>query len=235
MNTALPSDADRRTRPVATGWNPRVSFAIALSLMIGIAYPFIQNGLPAAAAVVAKGAGVTLLAAAALLHGAPERGWLAAIMAAGAAGDMLLELPGMFFIGAGAFALGHVVAMTFYSRNRRRNSAGLARLAAIGLVGWGLAMPALVSPPGTPVGALMLYSVLLCGMAAALLLSRFSPLATIGALLFIVSDTLLIMRLGGSLIGDADTHGLLVWLTYYLGQAMICVGVLVTLTQQETA
>jgi uncharacterized membrane protein YhhN len=98
-------------------------------------------------------------------------------------------------------------------------------LAALALIGWGLVMPTLVSPPGTPVGALMLYSVLLCGMAAALLLSRFPRLAVVGALLFVVSDTLLIMRLGGRLVGGESVHGMLVWLTYYLGQLLIFVGV----------
>jgi uncharacterized membrane protein YhhN len=203
------------------------SFAVlSLSMAIGTAYPWLAPTLPPAAAIAAKGAGVALLALAAALQRAPQGVWLVAIMLAGATGDVLLELPGLFFVGAGAFAIGHVIAMVFYFPNRRADAGLLARVAALALIGWGLVMPTLVSPPGTPVGLLMLYSVLLCGMAATLLLSRFGRLATAGALLFVVSDTLLIMRLGGRLVGDADLHGLLVWLTYYFGQAMITIGVL---------
>jgi uncharacterized membrane protein YhhN len=198
---------------------------LAASLLAGLAYPFLGEQLSLAASVTAKGAGVSLLAVAALLLRSRDRLWLAAIMAAGALGDILLALPGLFFVGAGAFAIGHVVAIVFYLRNRRDAARGLERLAALALIGWGLAMPTLVSPPGTPVGALMLYSVLLCGMTAALLLSRFSRLAVVGAVLFVVSDTLLIMRLGGRLIVGESVHGMLVWLTYYLGQLLIFIGV----------
>jgi uncharacterized membrane protein YhhN len=198
---------------------------LAVSLVAGLVYPFLEERLSLAASVTAKGAGVSLLAAAALLLQSRERVWLAAIMAAGALGDILLALPGLFFVGAGAFAIGHVVAIIFYLQNRNEIASGAERLAALALIGWGLVMPTLVSPPGTPVGALMLYSVLLCGMAAALLLSRFPRLAVVGALLFVVSDTLLIMRLGGRLVGGESVHGMLVWLTYYLGQLLIFVGV----------
>ena len=103
--------------------------------------------------------------------------------------------------------------------------------AAALLIIYGLAMPTLVTPAGTPVGAETLYSVLLCGMAAAMLLSRFAwppkagPLGAAGALLFVLSDTFLIMRLGGTLVGGATVHGLIVWYSYYLGQLLIFLGV----------
>jgi len=198
---------------------------LAASLVAGLSYPFLNEGLSLAANVAFKGAGVSLLALAAMLLRARQRYWLATIMTAGALGDIFLARPGLFFVGAGAFAIGHVVAILFYMRNSSDGAVGVGRLSALALIGWGLAMPTLVSPRGTPVGALMLYSVLLCGMAAAVLLSRFSRLAVIGALLFIVSDTMLIMRLGGRLVGGESLHGLLVWLTYYLGQVLIFIGV----------
>jgi uncharacterized membrane protein YhhN len=208
-----------------TNFGAPVLALLTASLLAGLVYPFLEERLSLAVSVTAKGAGVSLLAAAALLLQSRERVWLAAIMAAGALGDILLALPGLFFVGAGAFAIGHVIAITFYLRNRNEIASGAERLAALALIGWGLVMPTLVSPPGTPVGALMLYSVLLCGMAAALLLSRFPRLAVVGALLFVVSDTLLIMRLGGRLVGGESVHGMLVWLTYYLGQLLVFIGV----------
>ena len=205
-------------------FSPVSALLLALSIAMGLTFPFVHDVSGPVVGVIAKGMGVGLLAVAALRLRALDRLWLAAIMGAGALGDVLLELHGLFFIGAGFFAVGHCIAMAFYVRNGGGRTR-LERLLALGLIGWGLAMPALVTPPETPVGALMLYSVLLCGMAAALLLSRFPRIAVLGALLFVVSDTLLIMRLGGGLVGAGFVHGLLVWYSYYVGQALIFVGI----------
>lgn len=194
------------------------------SLAAGLAYPLIDPGVGPPIDVAAKGAGVALLALAALLLPAPGRLWLAAIMTAGAIGDVLLELPGRFIAGALAFAIGHVIAIIFHLRNRRM-ATPVDRLLAAGLVLFGLVMPQLVSPPGMPVGMAMLYSVLLCGMAAAVLLGRFSRVALAGALLFVLSDTLLIMRVGGRTLLDPAAHDAAIWLSYYLGQALIFAGV----------
>lgn len=203
-----------------------VRLVVALSLAAGLAFPLLDDRFGLLTDVTLKGSGVAALAVAALLLG---RHWLAAIMAAGALGDVLLDLPGLFMAGAGSFAVGHVIAILFYGGERRRGLAIGDRAAAGLLIGYGLAMPALVMPAGTPLAALaplMLYSVLLCAMAAAALLSRFGRGWTgIGALLFVVSDTLLIMRLGGDLLGGATAHGLMVWYTYYLGQLLIFTGV----------
>jgi uncharacterized membrane protein YhhN len=197
---------------------------IATSLIAGLGYPWLEGHLAPVAAMILKGLGVGLLAIVALLS--PGQRWLAAIMAAGALGDVLLELPGGLVPGGGSFAIGHVVAMIFYARNRRQPPLPVASIAAAGLILYGLAMPALVLPAGTPMGALMLYAVLLCGMAAAALISRF-PLAltAAGALLFVLSDTFLVMRLGGRIIGSPTIHGLIVWYGYYLGQLGIFAGI----------
>ncbi len=205
----------------ATVTDGRTRVLVALSMLAGGLYPWCDDALGLAAATALKGAGVGLLALAALRPGSR---WLAAILGLDAIGDVLINLPGLFFAGAGAFAIGHVVAMASYNR-RRVTAPGPGRTAgAAALIGYGLAMPWLVSPAGAPIGAAMLYSVLLCGMAAALLLSRLPRLAAIGAALFVVSDTLLVMRLGGALIGPAFVHGLAVWYSYYAGQLLIFTG-----------
>jgi uncharacterized membrane protein YhhN len=199
---------------------------IALSLAAGLVYPFLEGRFGLTTDIVLKGLGVSALAVAAFLNKNKGFRWLAAIMAAGALGDILLEVPGAFYIGAGSFALGHCLAIGFYGSNRRASVSVIHRIAAAGLILYGLAMPMLVTPPGTRIGAETLYAVLLCGMAAAMLLSRFAwPLGAAGALLFVASDTFLIMRLGGTLIGGATIHGLIVWYSYYLGQLLIFLGV----------
>ena len=205
---------------------PAVRLIILASLVAGLAYPVLADALDPVSAIIAKGLGVGLLALAALLLG---HRWLAAIMVAGALGDILLELPGGLVPGGASFAVGHVIAMVFYARNRRQPANPVANIGAAALILYGLAMPSLVLPAGTPMGALMLYAVLLCGMAAGTLISRF-PLAltAAGALLFVVSDTFLVMRIGGRIVGSPALHGLIVWYTYYLGQFGIFAGIVRT-------
>ncbi len=206
---------------------PAVRLLIVTSLVAGLAYPVLEDALDPVSAIIAKGLGVGLLALAALLL--PGQRWLAAIMAAGAMGDIVLELPNGLVPGGTSFAVGHVIAMLFYARNRRQPALPVANIGAAVLILYGLGMPALVLPAGMPMGALMLYAVLLCGMAAGTLISRF-PLAltAAGALLFVVSDTFLVMRLGGWIVGSPVLHGLIVWYTYYLGQFGIFAGIVRT-------
>ncbi|MBC7519933.1 MAG: lysoplasmalogenase [Sandarakinorhabdus sp.] len=196
---------------------------ILASLVTGLLYPLVEGRFGPVGDIVAKGSGVAALAVAGL---AGNQRWIAAIMAAGAAGDVLLELPGGLVIGGGAFAIGHAIAIYHYTRHRRPALSRASRLGAAALLGYGAAMPLLLMPAGAAVAQVTLYSLLLCGMAAAALLSRFPrQWLAAGALLFVISDTLLIMRLGGHLVGGAGLHGALVWYFYYLGQFGIFVGV----------
>ena len=207
-----------------------VRLLILGSLVAGLAFPVLDDALGPMSSIFAKGLGVGLLALAAVLL--PAQRWLAAIMTAGALGDIVLELPNGLVPGGASFAIGHVIAMVFYARNRRQPAVPVANIGAVALILYGLAMPALVLPASMPMGALMLYAVLLCGMAAGTLISRF-PLAltAAGALLFVVSDTFLVMRLGGRIVGSAGLHGLIVWYAYYLGQFGIFAGIVRTPTQ----
>lgn len=197
---------------------------IIASLIAGLAYPLLESHFGLLSGIFAKGLGVGLLALAAALI--PGQRVLAAIMAAGALGDILLELPEGLVPGGASFAIGHVVAIAFYASNRRQPALPLATIAAVALILYGLAMPALVLPAGSPRGALMLYAVLLCGMAASALISRFPlRLTAAGALLFVLSDTFLVMGLGGRFVVSTAFHGLIVWYAYYIGQFGIFAGI----------
>jgi uncharacterized membrane protein YhhN len=199
------------------------SAVLAVSIIAGLAYPMLEGRFAAVPNIAAKGLGVAALA---LVAAMARHWWLAAIMAAGALGDVLLELPGGLVPGGAAFAAGHVLAIIFYSRTRRAGlSPGEIGIAG-GLAAYGLVMPWLVMPAGSAIAAPTVYSALLCTMAATALLSRFRrDRLALGALLFVVSDTLLIMRLGGRLVGGETLHGLLVWYSYYLAQLGLFLGV----------
>ncbi len=175
------------------------------------------------ALVIWKGAGVALLALWAALQARSLDGWLlVAVMALGAAGDVLLEVAGLT-TGAVAFLAGHLVAIALYSRHLRPDwRCGLP--IALGRL---LIIPALafVFPADrTAAPGIALYATGLGAMAAMAWLSAFPRnWVSFGALLFAVSDLLIFARLGplaGSIIPD-----LLVWPLYFGGQAMIAWGV----------
>ena len=178
----------------------RFRAGLAAAFIAGLAFlllsPMLSGVTGGAAHAVLKGSGVALLALSAVQIKAAGARWLAAIMALGAVGDVLLDLPGLFIAGAGSFAVGHMVAIGFYARHRRDANAS-DRLIAAGLILYGVAMPVLLTPAGQPYGLTMVYAVLLTGMAASLWLSRFPRLAALGAIAFILSDSLIVLRLGG--------------------------------------
>lgn len=209
--------------PVA-GLPLRFLVLMGAALAAGLAYLLLSPLMAGTAHVVLKGSGVTLLALAALQL--PVRGavWLALVMALGAAGDMLLDMPGLFLAGGASFGAGHLVAITFYARHRRHTQAA-DRVIAAALILYGLAMPPLLTPAGLPVGFAMVYAVLLCGMAASLWLSRFPRLAAVGGLLFVLSDTILVLRMGGGVLLAPAIDSMLVWISYFGGQWLIALGV----------
>lgn len=199
---------------------------IAVSLLAGLAFPIIDGRFGAVADVGVKGLAVGALAIAAALSPGPARYWLAAIMACGALGDMLLEIPGQFTSGGAAFAAGHVIAIVLYLRHRRTDLWAGDALIAAALIAYGAALPSLVLSDTEATGSVMLYSVLLCAMAAATWLGRFPHrFVTSGALLFMLSDTFLLLRMGGLEVNGSGTHGGIVWFSYYFGQLLIFIGI----------
>ncbi|TPE58613.1 lysoplasmalogenase [Sandaracinobacter neustonicus] len=176
--------------------------------------------LPDAAAIAWKGAGVGLLATWASRQGQTiDHKLLATVLVLGATADMMLEIH--LIAGAAIFALGHVVAVVLYIRNRRAGTgvrdAALGALFAAGMMA--LAFH-LASPDWAP--AVAIYTLFLAVMAASAMASRF-PLAAAGALLFLLSDLLIFARMG--LIANLSWADLAVWATYFAGQALIAYGV----------
>jgi uncharacterized membrane protein YhhN len=202
---------------------------LVASLAAGLAYPLCWNiGLADGAEIALKGAGVALLALLAATQARSVDGWLlAAVMALGALGDVLLEI--RFEAGAVAFAVGHLVAITLYLRNRRaaRTASQWAFAAALPL--FGIVMPLLLlGSNGPEVAGFTVYSLLLTLMAATAWLSRFPRYRTgLGAVLFVVSDTLIAARMGP--LASAEWVSYAIWLLYYVGQLLIFLGVSATL------
>lgn len=181
--------------------------------------------LPQVAAVSWKGAGVALLAvyAATAARGA-DRWVLAAVLAFGALGDVLLETHGLV-VGAVAFLAGHLTAVGLYLRNRRSGltaadwAMAAALFAAIPVAAY------LLPPQRDGAGLIALYATGLSAMTAAAWLSRFPrTLTAAGAIMFAVSDLLIFLRTGRPAL-DTFPLGLAVWGLYFTGQTLIALGV----------
>lgn len=194
----------------------RVDRIFAAAVIVGASYSIAAwNGWNDAGDVVWKAQGVGLLAVWAAAQG---RWWLAAILAFGALGDVLIEVEGLV-AGGVAFAAGHVTAIALYARNRRRRLSDSQRLLgyliapATVLIAWSL----------THDRGVALYAALLGAMAGCAWLSRFPRYRVgLGAMLFVASDLLLFARMGP--LAGSVVPTLLVWPLYFAGQAMIAWG-----------
>lgn len=125
-------------------------------------------------------------------------------------GDVLLQFDGLFIAGMGAFALAHVCYVTYF--------AGRPRIAAVVgyAVAWAVLMALLLPSLGALQIPIALYSLLLT--ATAVMSTRHSLTAAIGGGLFLLSDTLIAVRLAGI---DLPLGGVLVMSTYIAAQYLL--------------
>ncbi len=196
-----------------------------------LAMPHVPWPIPDWAAIAWKGMGVGLLATWASRQGTTtDHRLLAILLTLGATADMVLELA--FVAGAAIFALGHVVAILLYLRNRSRPPLPWARVLPpfAGLVLWAVILRGLVPPDW--VMPVAVYSLFLTAMLVAAALSRF-VLAANGAALFVLSDALIFARMGP--LEGAAWADPAIWALYFAGQALIAWGVVSGLRREIAA
>ena len=210
---------------------------LLLSLLFGISYYFacVLNSpeLPEPLIVAWKGAGVSFLAIYALIRLHRLDGKIVgAIMAFGAIGDMTLEYD--MRIGAGAFLIGHLIAIGFYSRYRRHKLGLSQKIFAILLVPLSVFIAwALPSNRGDAL-TIAIYCLSVAAMASMAWTSRFTRYQVgAGAIMFLVSDLLIFARMG--VLENSFIPTLLVWPLYYFGQFMIATGIVRTLRHEMAA
>ena len=191
-----------------------------LSATAAALYLLAARWLPLPAVAALKGIPVGTLALIAFLSRPVRRDarLLALGLAFSTAGDVLLDLNPQFFVfGLGAFLLAHITYICVFLRNR---SAGIrldpARLAAVLLI---VALSATLSAWIVPsVGSLavpvVFYICAITTMVCTAILGRFHHWVAIGAVLFLISDSLLAIDKFKTPVPLRDY---LVWITYYLG------------------
>lgn len=194
------------------------------SLLAGISYYFIRHGnVPDIYEWAWKGAGVALLAVYALARhkGADSRA-IAAVMAFGALGDVLIEL--VLEWGAIAFLIGHLIAIHLYWRHRRASLTFSQKLTGLALLVLVPVVAFLIPTDRAAAPGIALYSAGLGAMAAAAWTSSFPRYRVgIGAVMFVISDLLIFARMGA--LAQSPLPDLLIWPLYYFGQFLICTGV----------
>ena len=204
--------------------------ALAAALVAGVSYLGADHlALPQVASLAWKGSGVGLLALYAALSARGADGWLiAAVMALGGAGDVLLGAAG-FAVGGGAFLLGHLAAVGLYLRNRRPELALADGIFAAALIPAVVAAAFLLPADRAGAPGVAVYALGLSAMAASAWISRFPrDWVAAGALMFVASDLLIFGR--AALLAGQAWPGFAIWSCYFAGQALICVGVVRRLT-----
>ena len=207
---------------------------LLLSLIFGISYFFLfvlnQPNLPDPLKIAWKGAGVAFLAVYALRRVKSFEGKLiAAVMAFGSLGDMLIELDMIW--GAGGFIVGHCIAITLYLRHRPPSLSFSQKTLAIILIPSTIFISWALPYDRNEALGLAAYSAFLAIMAALAWTSSFPRYRVgVGALLFILSDLFIFSRLG--FLQDSVIPDWVIWPTYYAAQFLIATGVVQTLRKQ---
>ena len=198
------------------------------SLAAAISYFFVMDSAIGGIWLMAwKGAGVAFLALYAAHRGkGVDAALIALVMAFGALGDVLLEIS--FLVGGGLFAVGHIIAIALYMRNRRTHPTGSQTMAGLALVALTPVVAALMTYPLPNWQTATGYSLLVGAMAACAWTSSFPRYRVgSGAVLFVVSDLLIFARETGHISQELGSW--LVWPIYYGAQFLIVTGVVQTL------
>jgi uncharacterized membrane protein YhhN len=201
-----------------------------LSIVCGFLYLVTQPWQPYTGSVIVKGLSVGPLALLAFLAGSPMLG---AALALSTLGDVLLDLDpvGLFVFGLGSFLVAHLVYISVFIRNRRRTvPLGVPRvLLAVGVLLYSVAVSGWLLPSlGNLIVPVAIYMCAITAMVISAILGRFeNPWVAVGAILFLISDSLLAVNKFKTPVPYRD---FLVWSTYYTGQYGIAIGFLTALS-----
>ncbi|MBX7481230.1 lysoplasmalogenase [Qipengyuania qiaonensis] len=202
------------------------------SLIAGVSYFFVADDpIGGVWLMLWKGAGVAFLAIYAAFRGKGIDGLLiAAALMFGALGDIALEIS--FLFGGGLFAVGHLIAIALYLRNRRERTSPSQLTAALALLALTPVIAGLMTYPLENWMLAIAYSGLVGAMAAAAWTSGFPRYRVgAGAVAFVISDLLIFAR-EAAVLPDTVTSWL-IWPLYYCGQFLIATGVVQTLRNRR--
>lgn len=225
----------------------RRAAAISLAVSCGLALAYgwfatgwAAEGWPVWRLAIVKASGIVVLAGVATAHRARL---LATALLCGAAGDALLALDTQtsFLAGAGAFLIGHLCYIALFLRSGAgaRSLAQPPRLfSVLAMIAAAVAGTAWLVPAASPLFApLSVYTFVLTSMAiSTFTLGPSRWLAMLGGVLFFVSDGFVAHNMFHAAT-DANTAFALNftgWMTYWSGQAALCLGALTLQSSRAT-
>ncbi|MCO5145562.1 MAG: lysoplasmalogenase [Aquamicrobium sp.] len=219
--------------PFAGGLDSLPNGTLLLSVVAALLYLPVQGRAPSLRRSVVKTTATALLAVLAFIEGGPFL--LVAALALSAAGDFFLSRDGetAFLAGLASFLAAHLAYVPLFLSVGGGTEIltwqpwrlGLAILAAIGAAVLMRRLLAAVAPQMRIPVVLYAAAILAMLLAAAAVPS---PVILIGAILFVLSDSLLAI---GRFLTPPDSPrqrpiGAAVWVLYYLAQAAIALGFL---------
>lgn len=200
------------------------TFCLGVSLAASLAYLCAAKWVPVPFEVTLKGLAVTMLGVAALRE---RHSFLAAALLLSSLGDIVLELGRSYFLlGLAAFLTSHLIYTSLFVRQRRLSgAAGREWVIPAVLVLYGIGFSVWLAPS---LGDLRLpvycYIAAIVAMVATASRANYrSPWVFVGAVLFLISDSLLGTQRFKLQI---PYGGIAIWTTYYLGQCGIALGAL---------
>ncbi|WJG07615.1 lysoplasmalogenase [Aliiglaciecola sp. LCG003] len=152
---------------------------------------------------------------------------MAIAITASGVGDVLLSLSftNSFVYGLGAFLSAHLVYTTtfFLYRNKQMKISAWRKLSAVMLISFGLLMGAYILPDaGDLLVPVSFYLCVIASMAVTALLSQLPISVSIGAAVFMLSDTFIAINMFKQ---PLLASGYIVMITYYLAQYLIVMGI----------
>jgi uncharacterized membrane protein YhhN len=203
---------------------------LAVSAALALAHlPLLYVGWLRLAAVAKVGSIVLLLSYAE--RPTTPRSLLAAL-GLSALGDLFLGVNGiapiapelLFLAGLFSFLLAHLCYIRLFASHTERLSRTSFRRVGMALVG--AILLSLLSVLWPTLGGMrwpvVIYAVVLSAMAISAQRSKFPAMTAVGALLFVASDAMLAYARFHQIFYAAAVF---IWLSYYLAQVFICVGV----------
>ncbi len=149
-------------------------------------------------------------------------------------GDLLLEIHPMFYLLPAmlAFGLGHLgYSMVFLQNKSKPIQISLKRkilLSILVIFTLGMLGILITKIPSNKLIPIILYLTIITSMAIASILSRLGKTVICGALLYIISDSIIAMNI---FIYNIPFAGYLICPTYYIGQLLIILGFLTKKSQ----
>jgi uncharacterized membrane protein YhhN len=203
-----------------------------LSLALGAGYLAALPAYPYAGSSIIKGLSIAVLAMLPWLSrpvtNRRDAGLLSAALVASSMGDVFLDVgPERLFVpGLGAFLAAHIIyTVLFLKSPSRSTSKGLSRrFGPVGVAVYAIAFALWLAPSLGPLKIpVALYIGAITAMVISAVRSRFGWRVASGALLFLVSDSLLAIAKFKTPFAGRDY---LVWATYYAAQYLIATGAL---------